>query len=178
MKYTPLFLDKLRSGDQKSFEKLYYDLFPALVVFAKKYMKEDGLSEDIVQEVFINLWNKLSTINIRMSIKSYLYVAVRNHAINSLNKKSLAQNTIYSEKCMEITSCEEYEMLAQDVYHHIHCAIENLPQKSREVIIMSMSDMSLNEIQEELSVSINTVKTNKKRAYQKLRKSLRNLREL
>jgi DNA-directed RNA polymerase specialized sigma24 family protein len=37
MKYTPLFLDKLRKGDQKSYEQLYHDLFPSLLLFAKKY---------------------------------------------------------------------------------------------------------------------------------------------
>lgn len=174
MNYTPLFLDKLRKGDQKSFEKLYNDLYPSLVLFAKKYVHDDSLSEDIVQEVLISLWNNASKINIHTSIKAYLYTSVRNSAINYLEKKAVQEKRF--EKYID-HSCdiEDYErFITQDVYHQIHNAIKSLPQKSREVIIMSLNGMSLSDIQEELNVSINTVKTNKRRAYQMLRKKMKN----
>ena len=177
MNYTPLFLDRLRKGDQKSYEKLYHDLFPSLVVFAKKYVSDDGLSEDIVQEVFIALWNNSSKINIHTSLKSYLYSAVRNSAINHLEKKAVEEKRKERHLFPENTFTPEEEdlLLSQDVYYHIHNAIKSLPKKSREVILMSMNELSLADIQEELNVSKNTVKTHKRRAFAMLREKLKDL---
>ena len=175
MNYTPIFLDKLRKADQKSYEKLYHDLFPSLVIFAKKYVGDDGLSEDIVQEVFIALWNNSSKINIHTSLKSYLYSAVRNSAINHLEKKAVEEKRKEKHLFPENTSTQEDEdlMLSQDVYHHIHNVIKSLPKKSREVIMMSLNDMSISDIQDELNVSKNTVKTHKRRAFAVLREELK-----
>ncbi|MCT4603371.1 MAG: RNA polymerase sigma-70 factor [Marinifilum sp.] len=177
MKYTPLFLDKLRKKDEKAYQKLYDDFFPSLVAFANKYVYDDSLSEDIVQEVLITLWQNSTKINIHTSIKSYLYSAVRNSAINYLEKKTVEEKRkegylfsgyIYNSEDKEFA-------FSQDVYYHLHNAIKHLPKKSREVIIMSLNEMSLSEIQEELNVSINTVKTNKRRAYAMLREKLKKI---
>ncbi|MCT4644209.1 MAG: RNA polymerase sigma-70 factor [Carboxylicivirga sp.] len=163
--YTPLFLDKIRKKDQKSFEKLYYDLFAPLVVFANKYVHDDGLSEDIVQEIMISLWSNSTKVNIHSSLKSYLYTAVRNSAINHLEKKAVAEKHIEKHLAFENKTEEDHLLLSRDVYRQVHNTIKNLPKKSREVIIMSLNEMSLAEIGEELNVSINTVKSNKRRAY-------------
>jgi len=175
MKYTPLFLDKLRKGDHKSFEQLYHDLFPPLVVFAKKYIDDDGISKDIVQEVFVKFWHNISQIDIRISLKSYLYTTVRNHSVNYLNRNMVLDNRIHDQISYENTSHAEYSMLSQDVYCNIHKAIKDLPKKSQEVIWLSMNGLSIAEIQEELKVSKNTVKTHKKRAYTTLREKLKNV---
>ncbi|MCG8412456.1 MAG: RNA polymerase sigma-70 factor [Bacteroidales bacterium] len=175
MKYTPLFLDKIKKGDQESFEKLYNDLFPSLVLFAKKYVDDDNLSEDIVQEIFMKFWNNVSSINIRISIKSYLYMAVRNNAINYLNQKAILTEKLNKHISYEMTSSDEYKILSQDVYHQVHNAIKSLPQKSQEVIRMSMNELSIAEIQEELNLSKNTIKTHKRRAYAMLREKLKSI---
>jgi RNA polymerase sigma-70 factor (ECF subfamily) len=175
MNYTPLFIDKIRKGDQKSFEKLYHDLFPSLVLFAKKYVHDDALSEDIVQEVFVKLWNSIANIEIRISIKSYLYMTVRNHAINYMEREKSKDKRIQDYYLSEMNSCDEFNMLSQDVYHHIHKAIKALPKKSREVIRLSMRELSIAEIQDELNVSNNTVKTHKRLAYATLREKLKNI---
>jgi RNA polymerase sigma-70 factor (ECF subfamily) len=175
MKYTPLFIDKLRRGDQKAFEQLYHDLFPSLVLFTKKYVQDDGLSEDIVQDVFVKFWNNIDCINIRISVKSYLYMAVRNYAINHLERENAKEKKIKDYYSTEVSSCDEYNILSQDVYHHIHNAIKKLPAKSQEVIRMSMRDLSIAEIQDELNISNNTVKTHKRIAYATLREKLKNV---
>lgn len=175
MKYSPFFLDRLKNGDQKSFDNLYHDLFPSLVVFARKYVDDDSLSEDLVQEVFVKLWHNISFINIRISIKSYLYTAVRNHSINYLNRKSVLDKKIEDETNYEMTSYDEYVMLSQDVYDQVHKAIRSLPKKSQEVIRLSMNELSVAEIQEELNVSKNTVKTHRRRGYAMLREKLKTI---
>lgn len=172
--YTPLFLDKLRKADQKSFEQAYHDLFPSLVLFAKKYVDDDGVSEDLVQEVFIRLWNNSAEINIHTSLKSYLYTTVRNSAINHLKQKAVEEKRI-RKNYVEEAFVDEGIALSQDVYYHIHNAIKCLPKKSQVVIRMSLNGMSIADIQDELGVSKNTVKTHKRIAFSKLREKLKNL---
>lgn len=174
MSYTPLFFDKLRKGDQKSYEILYHDLFPSLVVFAKKYVGDDSVSEDLVQEIFISLWNNASKIGIHTSLKSYLYSAVRNSAINYLNKKAVEEKRL-SKYLPEESLLDEELVLSQDVYSHIYNAIKSLPKMSQEVIKMSLNGLSILDIQEELGVSKNTVKTHKRRAFAVLREKLKKL---
>ena len=170
--YTPLFLDRLRKGDPKSFERLYYDLFPSLVVFARKYVGEDSASEDLVQEIFISLWNNSSKIDIHTSLKSYLYSTVRNSAINYLNKKVVEEKRLSKYLPEEFLQDEE-RVLLHDVYNHVYNAIRSLPKKSQEVIKMSMDGLSISDIQEELNVSKNTVKAHKRRAFAVLREKLK-----
>jgi len=183
MNYTSVFIDKLRNGDRKSYETLFYDLFPSLVLYANKYVHDDALSEDIVQEVFIVLWNNSSKINVHTSIKSYLYASVKNLAINKLDKKKtenkrkdkyLSTEFVESENFDEIKFEDDEKLLSQNVYYYVHKAIESLPKKSRDVILMSMQDMSIEDIQNKLNVSKNTVKTHKRRAYAMLRDKLKN----
>jgi RNA polymerase sigma-70 factor (ECF subfamily) len=150
-------------------------LFPSLLLFAKKYVGDDTQSEDIVQEVFIALWNDASKINIHTSLKSYLYSTVRNTAINYLEKKAVEEKRkgkfLFPED--NFTQQDENIALTQDVYHHIHNAIKSLPKKSREVIMMSMNEMSIADIQDELNVSKNTIKSHKRRAFAMLREELK-----
>lgn len=174
MKYTPLFMDRIRKGDQKSFEQLYHDLFPPLVVFANKYLKDTSLSEDIVQEVFVKFWNNSSEIDIRISLKSYLYAAVRNASINHSNRKAIVVEDIKEELCTDVSSIDEYTMLSQDVYHQIHNEIKLLPKKLQEVIRLSMNNLTIAEIQDELNVSKNTIKTQRRIGYARLRERLKN----
>ncbi|MBI9058291.1 MAG: RNA polymerase sigma-70 factor [Labilibaculum sp.] len=174
MNCTPLFLDKLKKGDRKSYEKLYIDLFPSLVVFARKYVGDDSASEDLVQEVFISLWQNSSMLDIHTSLKSYLYSTVRNSAINYLNKKAVEEKRLSSYPEEESLTDEEL-ILSQDVYYHIYNAIKDLPKKSQEVIRLSLNGLSISDIQDELGVSKNTVKTHKRRAFAVLREKLKKL---
>ena len=103
-------------------------------------------------------------------------MAVRNASIDYLNRKQQEEEKSGEGAVSGFSSCDEFEMLSQDVYHQIHNAIKELPRKSKEVIMMSMNELSIADIQEELKVSKNTVKTNKRRAYAMLREKLRGLR--
>ncbi|MCG8412455.1 MAG: RNA polymerase sigma-70 factor [Bacteroidales bacterium] len=174
MNYNSIFINQLKKKDQKSFERLYLDFFPSLVVFAQKYIPDQEISEDIVQEVFIKLWDNASKIDIHTSLKSYLYSATKNSAINYLNKKNTEERQkeryLYFEDIA--SQSDENNALTQDVYYHLYNAIKNLPEKSRKTIILSLNNMSLSDIKNELNISINTVKTHKRRAYSTLRKKL------
>lgn len=175
MKYTPFFLDKIRKGDQKSFEQLYHDLYPSLVVFANKYVNDTGVSEDVVQEVFVKLWHNISEINIRISIKSYLYMSVRNSSINYLKKKAIVDKGISESIYMNGTSFDECTMLSQDVYHRIQKEIKEMPKKMQEVMRLSMNNLTIAEIQDELDISNNTVKTHRRIGYARLREKLKHV---
>ncbi|MCT4646554.1 MAG: sigma-70 family RNA polymerase sigma factor [Carboxylicivirga sp.] len=105
----------MRKADQESFELLYHDLFPSLVIFSKKYLGDDGEKGDLVQEILITLWHNSSKIDIHTSLKSYLYSAVRNSAINYLNKKSVEEKCL-SKYLPEESLLDKELVLSQDVY--------------------------------------------------------------
>lgn len=144
-------------------------MFPILVTVARRYVQDDDLSKDIVQDVMIALWCNFSNINFHTSIKSYLCSAVRNSAINQLVKKDREKSKI--ELYGKIK--DEGDALSEDFFKIIHEELDNLPNKSREVIILSMNELTMLEIKDELKVSINTVKTLKKRSYSILRNKLK-----
>ncbi|MFA8451952.1 MAG: RNA polymerase sigma-70 factor [Bacteroidales bacterium] len=173
MNYTPLFLNKIKRRDEYAFQQLYEEMYTSLVLFAQKYLKDKSLSQDLVQEVFAKLWTDAQKINISDSIKSYLYTTTRNMAINAIEKRETEKKYLDIFMHRQECSVDEYNMMAQDAYGYIYKAINDLPKKPRDVIMMSLKDLSCLEIQEELCVSKNTVKTHKARAYKSLRAKLK-----
>ena len=166
---TPFF--KFNTGKESDFKRIFEELYPKLCCFADKYLNDPEASEDIVQEFFSDLWSNKSYQNIRN--KTFLYTSIKNKCLNYLKKQARDQKRISDYHYLESESIYTHNMLEEEVHDKVYNAIQSLPEKSREIIYLCMSEMSNKEIQEELAISINTVKTNKKRAYRMLRDMLR-----
>lgn len=160
----------------KQYNALYNTLYTSLCLFSNKYVDDLDKSKDIVQEVFIKFWNTKIIFDDEVAIKSYLYVSVKNKSIDYLKSKeyrltrSLDTINIFE---LESDSYFDKEFFIEEVSVVIEKAIENLPKKCREVVRLSMNGCKNKQISEELEISINTVKTQKKIAYQKLRTCLK-----
>ncbi|MCT4648179.1 MAG: sigma-70 family RNA polymerase sigma factor [Carboxylicivirga sp.] len=153
------------------YDQIYKELFPILIAVARRYVQDDDLCKDIVQDVMMTLWSNFSSFNFHTSIKAYLFAAVKNSAINQLVKKNREKSKI--ELYGKIN--DEGNVLSEDFFKKIHKELDNLPNKSREVIMLSMNELTMVEIKDELKVSINTVKTLKRRSYSTLRDKLKNV---
>ena len=173
MTQTNLSIHQFKQGNKKVFKQLFNEFYPRLCAFAFKYMQDDLASEDIVQEVLSDLWDKRQSINIKISLKAFLYTSVRNRCLNQLKKKTLDEKRLQEYYALESESIDHYNYIEEEVHANLYKAINSLPEKSREVVLMSMREMSNVEIKDELDVTINTVKSNKRRAYKMLRKMLR-----
>jgi RNA polymerase sigma-70 factor (ECF subfamily) len=154
------------------FKQLFSDYYSPLCLFAAKYLIDMEVSKDLVQDVFVKLWERNVKITSGQSVKSFLYVSVRNACLNYLRKQE--NESLYKKDYSELKSDSifEYDMLEEDVCYRLYKAVDELSPRSRKAIMLTIQEYSNNEIAEIMKVSINTVKTLKQRSYRRLKHSL------
>lgn len=160
---------------ERYFEQLFKTHYTELCRFAYKYVRNKIASEEIVQEVFINIWERKSKLNINSSIKAYLYTATRNRSFNYIKlelPKEQKKTDVNVLSTFEINDNEE-ELLIGDLKTYINYAIDTLPRKCKAIFVMSRNaGMTYKEIAEELDISIKTVENQIGLALKKLREQL------
>lgn len=170
--------------DKGEFNNLFRELYPNLKAYGCLFVDEES-SEDIVQDVFIYLWENRETLIIHSSIKAYLFKAVYTRCLNNINRKKMV-NT--NKQHLEIEQ-RNYEtsfydpdknevirkLYMNDLSDEINHAIETLPLKCREVFTLSyIEDMKNKEISNQLDISISTVEKHINHALKVLRPLLQN----
>lgn len=161
------------NDDEKAFEKLFGLFYPPLLVYAKRYIEEQTVREDIVQDVFIALWEGRKKLTITTSIRSYLILAVRNHCLNYLRKEGLSRQ--YQElKKEEDAVSEENIYLLSELYDLFEKALAKLPEVYRIVFEMhSLEGKDYAEIAEKLNISVRTAKRYKSQVIETLKDELK-----
>lgn len=160
-------------GNQKAYQKIFDKLYPVMCSFAVKYLRNSDDAEDITQEVFIELWNqreKFSDIN---QIKGFLYLSVKNKCLNKIKHEKVKTEYANDIRIIEDDIYFEEQLIKIEVISQLHSTINSLSKQRREIILYIMQGLKNNEIAEELNISVNTVKLQKKIAYQKLREELK-----
>ena len=144
-----------REGDRKAF-KLIFDAFhKPLIIFANKYVNDTDLSEDLVQEVFIKFWEKKKVHDLHGSLKSYLFSAVKNNALNHIRQNSKFRIEKLDDEfdiLMEDTpDKEELEIKKQKLYKEL----DILSPQSRIVFeAIIFNNKRYKEVAEELGISL------------------------
>ena len=161
--------------DKPAFEILFRSFFPGLVLFAQKYVPDQDTAKEIVHNVFINLWEKREKIDSSTSLKSYLFTSVQNRCLNFIrDQKKFDKDGTLLEKLehrgyTEATGRLEEQELEQRIYD----ALQELPQKCREIFTMNrFEELKYAEIAEKLNISIKTVETQMSKALKILREKL------
>ncbi|SFW66398.1 RNA polymerase sigma-70 factor, ECF subfamily [Sinomicrobium oceani] len=162
----------IKKGDQESFKAFFDDFYPILCSFAKKYVGSSDLSEDIAQEAFIRYWEQRGKFDHIRSVKSFLYIAVRNRCLTVLkrNRKITDESVLLS---VEGASFLKENILDQEIFHHVRLAVASLPARQAEIVDMTLEGIKNPEIAERLGITENTVKTIKRNAFRKLRELLK-----
>ena len=147
----------------KFFEQVFYRLQPRLYAYCSKYIDDDEQAKDIVQECFVNLWDRLSEIT--GSHESYLFKAVHNRCISHL--RSLKVHTDYEtsvkQKLQEAKIHPEVpypltELYLKEIKELLQHCMEKLPEKCRIIFEMSRNQGLKNkEIADKLNISVRTV---------------------
>ena len=168
---------KIQSGDKDAFSFLFRKYYELLYQFCGMFVKDSQIAESIVQDVFVKLWMNKENRKIQTSVKAYLYTTVKNHSLNYLKheKKTifLFAELDYHD---EAANSPEIEFIEKEMYAEVHKAIDKLPKQCRQIYLMKRYDeLKYSEIAEILSISINTVKTQMKRAIKSLLKNLSHL---
>ena len=157
--------------DKKAFKKFFEGFYPSICVFAKKYMQDSDLAEDLAQEAFIEFWKIKDQFTDIHSIKGFIYTVTRNKCLNAIKQRSIREqilnDTIFSDDYF-------YELIVEEeTYSFIHLAVNKLASQSRKIVLLSMEGTKNQEIADFLNISLNTVKTLKKNAYKELRVNLK-----
>lgn len=87
-----LLFDKIKRGDEESFKQLFYHFYPGLIAFAQSYLYDRGKSEDMVQDVFLYIWEHAAEMEIETSLKAYLYTMTRNRCLNMLRSLKITES--------------------------------------------------------------------------------------
>lgn len=163
-------VEALRKRDTKAYRFLFEEYFGRMVLFAEYFLLDGKEAEDVVQELFLRLWNSSDIPDIKVSLKAYLFMQVKNACLNRIkhlnvedkHKRLLAEAQLYAE----IPDVELDEELVRKVY----AAIDELPEQARVVFKLCVIEgKKYKEVAEELNISVNTVNTQMKRAYKHLR---------
>jgi len=163
--------------DKQLFEQLFREYFSPLCNFALGYINDLDTAKEIVQEVFINLWNKKDSITSEKPVKAYLYTSVRNRCLNYIRDHKKFRSYVLD---VEIEDCElvfENDSMTQtETRLKIQQAIEKLPEKCRQVFQLSrFEELKYKEIAEKLGISTKTVEVHISKALKILREELKEL---
>ncbi len=162
-------------SDRLIFEKVFKEYYRPMFLFAESFVMDPYIADDIVQDIFLKvLSNKLV---VSTSIKNYLFRAVRNNSLDYLKKYNIEDIQEYHlfDSCFYSGNFEFSEDRRTE--ERVQKAIDTLPKKCAEILKMNLyQSYSYKEIAENLDISINTVKTQIRRAYKQLREELRDVK--
>ncbi|WP_347053336.1 RNA polymerase sigma factor [Flavobacterium olei] len=167
-------IEALRSGDESAYAYLIETYHHKLCVYANSLVKNVYSAEDIVQNVFIRIWEQRTRLKTDHALKSFLYKLVYNEFIDLYRKNQslFSLEKSYYEALNGIVNEDDSESF-QRVLNVVNKEIQNLPPKCKQVFILSKKEGLTNiEIAEHLDVSIKTVEAQITKAFSILRSSL------
>jgi RNA polymerase sigma-70 factor (ECF subfamily) len=171
-KENPLHLNPNTEAD---FEYLFKTYFRELHAYSYSLLKDWDAGEEIVQALFLKLWEKNDWTNINTSIKSYLYKCVYHDSLNFMRREKthLRYQTLTAHTLENETDDASNKLKLSEVEHHLHLALNQLPEKCRAIFHMSrFEQLKYQEIANHLEISIKTVETHMVKALRILRKEM------
>lgn len=170
-----LWVEKIREGDRNAFEKLFLKFYGPLCKFAWRFVRSSDISEELVQDVFLHIWESREVLDRNKNIKSYLYQVVRNKSLNHLKHQDIAEE--YNRKIewlnsTPITQIHNFDEESEFI-RAAKRAIEDLPEGIRHIYKLSRKDgLTYREISEVLDIPLKTVESQMSKALGTLRQRL------
>ena len=156
-----IIIKKVKNGDTLAYEELFNRYYQKLKHFTHQFTKSEFIAEEIVQEVFINLWVKRDKIDLNLSFNGYIYRITRNLLINHLKKMARDEKALeefWRNMDKEKDDVSE-QILDKEYSRHLEEAINKLPRQKQLIFRLSREEgKSHYQIAEELGISKNTVK--------------------
>lgn len=169
------YIQQIQNGDRDAFSKVYHEYFPGMCNFAFTITKREDEAKELVQDVFFSIWSKREAWQPKGSIRSYLYKAVKNRALDSLKHQKVErkwEQTIRNMYYSNIQSPED-DFCNSELANIIEESINKLPERRKMIFLLSREhDLTYKDIANVLEISIKTVETQMGRALKSLRKIL------
>jgi len=164
---------KIKGGDEGAFNKAFELYYSRLCFFADNMIHDFDLSRSVVQDVFVDLWIKREDLNIRFSLKSFLFQTVRNKALDVLKHRKVESKFLETWKNKGESVSSQNLMEEAELNDRINAAIQELPPKCREIFVLCRFDeLKYAEIAERLNISVKTVEMQISIALKKIRQDL------
>jgi RNA polymerase sigma-70 factor (family 1) len=156
-----ILVEKLKEeGSKNAFSAIFISYYRDLVLFATNYTHETESAEEIVQDVFVKIWEEHEVINIRVSLKSYLLKSVQNKCIDWIRQVEVRRK--YKEECLSTLLTYDFNtdnyIINSELENLIRAALKKLPPEIEQVYRMNRYEgQKYYEIAEKLNVSVRTV---------------------
>jgi RNA polymerase sigma-70 factor (family 1) len=169
---THFLIGRLHNGEEAAYEVLFNEYYKVLTIFANKYLRDIEASKELVQDLFVHLYERRENLDINSSLKSYLFRSTHNRCINLLNAQKIRLK--YAEHMNFIADVKDNSLENQvnsiELEHAIYKAISDLPPKCRSIFKMNRFEgLSNTEIADKLKLSKRTVETQISKALKILR---------
>lgn len=160
----------LKKRDVRVYEVVFKEYYQPLVMFVMRHVGSRDVSEDIVQDIFVKLFENSSTLPDDMHLKSWFYKVARNAAVDYLRHLQVEDRYKFLMADAMLAASEADKEVDEEVCDKIHSAIESLPEQCRLIIQLNVLEgKKYLEIAEELGITLNTIRTQVSRGYKKLR---------
>lgn len=176
LSYDKILIDKLKKDDQVSFSIIFSNYYSDLVHFAFHFIHDLNESQEIVQDVFLKIWENRHHLDIDISLKSYLLKSVQNRCIDYSRHYNIKQH--YSSAILEnhfdsTRDTEDY-LMHSELEEKLYSALQRVPAEFSEPFTMSRFEgMNYAKIAQKLGVSIRTIEVRIAKALLLLKKELK-----
>ncbi len=166
---------ELKKGNSKAYELLFFHYFKKLYNFSYKITRDTQESEDLVQDVFISVWNSRDKLDENRSFSGFVFKIARNKALNLIKQKLTRQ--IYSQYTSNEESLQgNSDIEAQEFSKIINASISSLPEKTKEIFLLSRNEgLTYIEISQKLNISENIVDHEIRKALKKIKEILQSM---
>ena len=170
-----ILVSQMKAGDRGSFDKIFRRSYKPLLRFCYRYVADEDVAAEIVQDVFVKLWTNRDKINISTSFDAYMMSSVRNAAYTYINKERSHNEAHEMLVVDEADTVDPSEQLQSDNLEASYRAIlATMPEKRREVFLASRFEgMKYGEIAEKLNISQKTVEAHMSAAIKQLKEGLK-----
>lgn len=168
-----LFIERINRKHRGAYRELFQEFYPALVMFAMKYLGKREEAEDVVQDVFVTIWEKQERFHSYRAFRVFLYNAVRNTCLNHIKHRNVEEKYAAYYLTQDASAeTMDFDMAEEELYRQLFKTIDELPARCREIFLLHLDGKKNEEIAEELHLAVHTVKTQKKRALHYLHQHL------
>lgn len=172
---TETILQNIQNGNLQEFEKLFKEYYPLLCHYALRFVKDSDQAEEIVQELFCQLWENRKNVKIHTSLKAYLYKATYFNSLQVIRKRGIKSQYVDYIKNNKPQQSQPNNLVEEnEIYNIVQKTLTSLPKRCGQIFKMSRFEgLKYQEIADQLSISIKTVEANMGKALKAFRKNLK-----
>lgn len=161
----------LGENNESAFQQLFMSYYPSLLSFASHYVEEKAVAEDLVQDVFVKIWENQEHLQQVDDLSAYIYQMVRFKCLNYIRNEK-ARDEARRSFAEEVDFTEINQYIKEETYRLVMKTLETLPPACRKIFALTLEGYSAKDIAEQLQIAVETVKKQKQIARKILKEKL------